>query len=45
LQAGVRAFTHAVGVGISDERALKHCFNDLAQGMMHDPVAKRRGGN
>jgi len=45
IQRAMGALAHAVGERIGNEAALERRFDDLAKRMVHDPVAKRRGGN
>jgi hypothetical protein len=40
VEGTVRALSDSVCIGIGDELALKEWFDDIAQGMMHHPVAK-----
>jgi len=45
IQRAVRAFAHAIGVGIKDKTAFKQRFDEIAQAMVNDAVTKGRGGN
>ena len=38
------SYAHAVGVGIGDEGVLEHGLDQVAQRVVHHPVAERRGG-
>ncbi len=43
VKRGVRAFTHAVGIGIEDELPLEERPDDVHQGVMRHPIAEGRG--
>ena len=45
IQGAVRAFADPVGVAVVDEAALKERLDHVAQGVVHDPVAKGRGAD
>jgi len=45
IQRAMRPFAFAIGVRIENERPLENRFDDVAQGVMHDAVTERRGGN
>ena len=45
IQGGVRAFSYPAGIGVIDEPPLEDRFDDVAQGVVHHPIPKRRGGN
>jgi hypothetical protein len=43
IDRSVGAFTEPVGVAVGNEAALEPGFDDVAQGVVDDPVAKRGG--
>ncbi len=45
IQRPMRALADPVGVAVSDEAALESRLDDVAQRMMHHPVAERRSRN
>src|SRR5262245_28317139 len=45
LEGAVCAFTEAVRVRVGNKGALKERLNEVTEGMVHDAVAKRGGGN
>ena len=45
VYSAVRAFVFAVGVAMGNKAPFKYRFDDIAQGVMHHPVGKRRGAD
>ena len=45
VQGAVGALAHPVGIAVVDEAALEDRLDDVAQGMVHHPVAKGRGAD
>ena len=45
VECFVSALADAVGIRIDDERSLEDGFDDIAQRVVNDAVAERRGGN
>ena len=45
VHGAVRAFPGAVGITVGDKTALEPGLDDLAQGMVHDPITERRGAD
>lgn len=45
IQCLVRTLPDAVGVGIEDEGFFEYRFDQVTEGMMYHPIAKRRGGD
>ena len=45
IHGAVCAFRSAVGITVTDKTALEPGFDDVAQGMVHDPIAEWRSAD
>jgi hypothetical protein len=45
VEGAMGAFAHPAGIGVVNEAALEDRLDDVDQGVVHHPVAKRGGGD
>lgn len=45
IQRAVRAFADSIGVRVENKGAFKNRFDQITEGMMHNPITKGRGRN